>query len=229
MTGFLRQMGHQSVDLRFCYLVISVEIERKYGFYWVFGVPSNGENRAVPQFFRKSKSFDFYRYGKNVEVYKFGSNKAQFCFVGSLDFLLKIGRFFWALKNNRVFFFRVLRKKYRNIFTHSLLFTRFHATVISRKKIRNLFIDPKRRPSNAEKNSCVISNQLPNKIKNVQKSFFGACNKITLSEGEIWSKNVNFEGHIPTFRAQNTPKKRHDKSNNAQTYYNISRKTLKKS
>ena len=52
------------------------------------------------------------------------------------------------------------------------------------------------------------SEQLQNNFQKPQKTCFFTLKivKMTLSEGQILTKNFDFRGHISTFRAKNTPK-----------------------
>ena len=62
---------------------------------------------------------------------------------------------------------------------------------------------------------------LPDNYQIVQKTTFLTLKivKMTIPEGQILTKNFDFGGHIPTFRAENTAKIGHFKfKNNALTH-----------
>ena len=72
----------------------------------------------------------------------------------------------------------------------------------------------------AKNDAQTTSDLLQTNFQKVQKTGFLTLkmDKITLSEGQILTKNFDFRGHISTFRAENKAKSGHFKAeNNAQT------------
>ena len=67
---------------------------------------------------------------------------------------------------------------------------------------------PKIWPFNAKNNAQTTSEHPQKNFQKVQKTDFLTLKmvKITLSEGQILTQNLDFRGRISTFRAENTPK-----------------------
>ena len=60
----------------------------------------------------------------------------------------------------------------------------------------------------AQNDAQITSEHPQNNFQKVQKTGFLTLKmvKMTLSEGQILTQNLDFRGHISTFRAENTPK-----------------------
>ena len=87
------------------------------------------------------------------------------------------------------------------------------------------------RPFEAKNKAQTIPKQVQNNFEKVQKSTFLSpkWSKMTLSEGQILTKNLDFRGHLSTFRAENTPKSGPSKSkNNAQTHLKLLQNNFEK-